>query len=80
VALVIVVVEVVAGSSPKESKIRILAMIAPSFLFTVALQLLILDILRLLSVRAPITISSTTRKSILRPAVYLVIEDVVVSI
>jgi hypothetical protein len=76
VSLVLVITLTIIGGTGKKPKIRVLAMLAPSFIFMTGLELLILDLLRLSGCRVPVRLSSIPRGGKMRPAIYLIIEDV----
>jgi hypothetical protein len=76
-AYVIIIAEMVVGTVPNEPLIRVIAMPVPSLCFIFGTQLLLVQILRLLKIRAPFRISSTRRGQLLRPGVYSIIEDIV---
>ena len=65
-----------SGTCPKNPPIRLLAMPAPTMLFAIGLELLLVDILRVLKVPAPCRISSLPRGAPLRPGIYAYIEDI----
>ncbi|KAK5017210.1 hypothetical protein LTR60_001839, partial [Cryomyces antarcticus] len=61
----------------KEPPIRLLAMPVSSLVFAFGVELLVVDVCRLLGVRAPVRVSSLKRGEPLRPGIYSIIEDVV---
>jgi hypothetical protein len=76
-AYVIIIAEMVIGTVPNEPLVRVIAMPVPSLCFIFGTQLLLVEIFRLLGIRAPFRISSTPRGGSLRPGVYSIIEDIV---
>ncbi|KAK5279673.1 hypothetical protein LTR16_007482, partial [Cryomyces antarcticus] len=66
-----------AGTIPEEPPIRLLAMPVSSLVFAFGVELLVVDVCRLLGVRAPVRVSSLKRGEPLRPGIYSIIEDVV---
>jgi hypothetical protein len=72
-----VMIELIAGTCPRNPPIRVLAMPAATMCFAIGLELLIMDLLRLRGVPAPCRISSLPMGAPLRPAIYAYIEDVV---
>lgn len=73
----IVMVELILGTIPREPPIRLLSMPASTMLFTFSVELLSFEALRYLNIPSPCRISSMPKGSILRPAIYSIIEDVV---
>ncbi|KAF1942726.1 hypothetical protein EJ02DRAFT_160331 [Clathrospora elynae] len=71
-----VMIELIAGTTPKNPPIRLLAMPAPTMLFAIGIELLIVDVLRVFNVPAPCRISSLPQGAPLRPGVYAYIEDI----
>ncbi|OCK79078.1 hypothetical protein K432DRAFT_355609 [Lepidopterella palustris CBS 459.81] len=76
VAWFFIMIELIAGTVPKNPPIRLLAMPAPTMAFALGVELLIIDIMRLLGMRAPCRISSLPMGAPLRPGIYAIIEDV----
>lgn len=72
-----IAVELIIGTIPREPLIRLLSMPVPSMLFWFGLELVVLDIMRVLGVPAPFRISSVPKGAPLRPGLYSIIEDVV---
>jgi len=73
----IVMLELILGTIPREPPIRLLSMPASTMLFTFSVELLSFEALRYLNITSPCRISSMPKGSILRPAIYSIIEDVV---
>lgn len=65
-----------SGTCPHDPPIRVLAMPAPTMLFAIGVELLIVDVLRILKVPAPCRISSLPQGAPLRPGIYAYIEDI----
>jgi hypothetical protein len=76
IAWMAVMLELIIGTVPADPPIRLLAMPATSMVLAFGVQMIIIDILRLLKVPAPIRISSLPRGSALRPGIYSIIEDI----
>jgi len=76
-SLLLVIVIVIVGGIPANPRVRVLAMLAPAFTLMTGLELLVIDTLYFLGVRAPIRLSSIPRGGQMKPAVYLLIEDVI---
>ncbi|KAF1815410.1 hypothetical protein P152DRAFT_455115 [Eremomyces bilateralis CBS 781.70] len=72
-----VMIELIVGTVPHEPPIRLLAMPVSSMLYALAVEMLIVDVLRYFKVRAPVRVSSLPRGAELRPGLYAFIEDVV---
>ena len=68
---------ITAGISLKPSNLRIVALPLPLLLLQVCLQMLILIPVRALNLRAPFRFSSIARGDHLRPAAFVIAEDVV---
>ncbi|OBT68099.1 hypothetical protein VE03_01533 [Pseudogymnoascus sp. 23342-1-I1] len=75
-AWIAVMIELIIGTVPHEPPIRLLAMPVPSMVFAFGLELVIVDVLRLLGIPSPCRISSVPAGAPLRPGVYSFIEDV----
>lgn len=71
-----VMIELIAGTCPHDPPIRVLAMPAPTMLFAIGCELLLVDILRIRKVPAPCRISSLPVGAPLRPGIYAYIEDI----
>jgi len=69
-------VELIVGTIPREPPIRLLAMPAATMCYAFGVQMMIIDVMRLLGCKAPIRISSLPRGVPLRPGIYSIIEDV----
>lgn len=69
-------IELIAGTCPKDPPIRVLAIPASTMLFAIGVELLIVDILRIAGFRAPCRISSLPMGAQLRPGIYAYIEDI----
>jgi hypothetical protein len=65
-----------SGTCPHDPPIRVLAMPAPTMLFAIGCELLLVDILRIMNVPAPCRISSLPQGAPLRPGIYAYIEDI----
>jgi hypothetical protein len=65
-----------SGTCPHDPPIRVLAMPAPTMLFAIGVELIIVDILRIMKVPAPCRISSLPQGAPLRPGIYAYIEDI----
>lgn len=65
-----------SGTCPHDPPIRVLAMPAPTMLFAIGVELIIVDILRYMKVPAPCRISSLPQGATLRPGIYAYIEDI----
>lgn len=65
-----------SGTCPHDPPIRVLAMPAPTMLFAIGVELLLVDILRIMKVPAPCRISSLPQGAPLRPGIYAYIEDI----
>jgi multisubunit Na+/H+ antiporter MnhE subunit len=77
IAWIAVMVELIVGTIPKNPPIRLLAMPVSSMTFAFGVQMLIIDAMRYLEIRAPVRISSLPRGAPLRPGIYSIIEDVI---
>ncbi|RAL14888.1 uncharacterized protein BO97DRAFT_468827 [Aspergillus homomorphus CBS 101889] len=73
----ILAVELIVGTVPKEPYVRLVAMVLPTVMFYFGGVYLALDILRACGVKAPFRISSTPKGSTMPTALYVLIEDVV---
>ncbi|KAJ6021084.1 hypothetical protein N7540_006588 [Penicillium herquei] len=73
----ILAVELIVGTVPKEPYVRLIAMILPTVMFYFGFVHLALDILRMAGFKAPFRISSTPKGSVMPTALYALIEDVV---
>jgi hypothetical protein len=71
-----VMAELIIGTIPRNPPIRLLSMPPTTMLFAIGIQMMILEILRLLAIPAPFRISSLPQGAPLRPALYSIIEDV----
>jgi len=71
-----VMIELIAGTTPHDPPIRLLAMPAATMLFVIGCQLLLIDVLRIMKVPAPCRISSLPVGAPLRPGIYAYIEDI----
>lgn len=71
-----VMIELIAGTTPHDPPIRVLAMPAATMLFVIGCQLLLMDVLRIMKVPAPCRISSLPVGAPLRPGIYAYIEDI----
>ncbi|KAB2100702.1 hypothetical protein AG0111_0g10903 [Alternaria gaisen] len=71
-----VMIELIAGTCPHDPPIRVLAMPAPTMMFAIGCELLLVDILRYMNVPAPCRISSLPQGAPLRPGIYAYIEDI----
>lgn len=71
-----VMIELIAGTCPHDPPIRVLAMPAPTMLFAIGVQLLLVDVLRYMNKPAPCRISSLPKGAPLRPGIYPYIEDI----
>lgn len=76
ISLIVTIILVIVGGIPERPKVRVLAMVAPSFVFMTGLELLVLNLLYLGGFKAPVRLSSVPRKGEMRPAIYFIIEDV----
>jgi len=76
IAWIGVMLELIIGTVPREPPIRLLAMPPATMCYAFGVQMLIIDTMRLLHLRAPVRISSLPRGSPLRPGIYSIIEDV----
>jgi hypothetical protein len=65
-----------SGTCPKNPPIRLLAMPAPTMMFAIGVELLIVDVLRIMKIPAPCRISSLPQGAPLRPGIYAYIEDI----
>jgi hypothetical protein len=65
-----------SGTCPHDPPIRVLAMPAPTMLFAIGVELIVVDILRYMKVPAPCRISSLPQGAPLRPGIYAYIEDI----
>jgi len=71
-----VMIELIAGTCPHDPPIRVLAMPAPTMLFAIGVELLIVDVMRIMNMPAPCRISSLPQGAPLRPGIYAYIEDI----
>jgi hypothetical protein len=71
-----VMIELIAGTCPHDPPIRLLAIPASTMCFAIGCELLLVDVLRIMGVRAPCRISSLPMGAPLRPGIYAYIEDV----
>lgn len=69
-------IELIAGTCPHDPPIRVLAMPAATMLFAIGVELLLVDILRIMKIPAPCRISSLPQGAPLRPGIYAYIEDI----
>ncbi|KAI9668247.1 MAG: hypothetical protein M1821_001067 [Bathelium mastoideum] len=76
-AWMIIMIELIVGTVPTEPPIRLLSMPVPTLTFAFGVELLIVDVARLLGMRAPFRISSLPQGAPLRPGIYSIIEDIV---
>lgn len=65
-----------SGTCPHDPPIRLLAMPASTMMFAIGVELLLVDILRIMKVPAPCRISSLPQGAPLRPGIYAYIEDI----
>ncbi|QIW99932.1 hypothetical protein AMS68_005450 [Peltaster fructicola] len=56
---------------------RVVAMCCPAMLYVFAIELFVLDLLRLFQIPSPIRLSSIPKGSQVRPCIYVLIEDIV---
>ncbi|KAF2842677.1 hypothetical protein M501DRAFT_1012079 [Patellaria atrata CBS 101060] len=77
IAWIAVMIELIVGTVQENPPIRLLAMPVSSMIFGIAVQFLLIDILRLAGVKAPVRVSSLPRGVPLRPGIYSIIEDIV---
>ncbi|KAL2883162.1 hypothetical protein SGCOL_001350 [Colletotrichum sp. CLE4] len=73
---IIIMIELIVGTIPKNPPICLLSLPAPTMLLTFGTQLLLIDVLRALHIPSPIRISSIPRHAQLRPGIYSLIEDI----
>ncbi|OHE98428.1 hypothetical protein CORC01_06219 [Colletotrichum orchidophilum] len=73
---VVIMVELIVGTIPKNPPIRLLSMPVTTMLFVFGTELLLVDICRAFHVPAPCRISSIPKGAQLRPGIYSLIEDV----
>jgi hypothetical protein len=66
----------ISGTCPHDPPIRVLAMPAATMLFAIGVELLLVDILRIMKVPSPCRISSLPVGAPLRPGIYAYIEDI----
>ncbi|KAF2644282.1 hypothetical protein P280DRAFT_488064 [Massarina eburnea CBS 473.64] len=71
-----VMIELIAGTCPKNPPIRLLAIPASTMLFAIGCELLLVDVLRIAGIPAPCRISSLPMGAPLRPGIYAYIEDI----
>jgi len=71
-----VMMELIIGTVFKNPPIRVLAMPPSTMLFAIGVELLLVDLLRVLNIPAPCRISSLPRGAHLRPGIYAYIEDI----
>jgi len=69
-------IELIAGTCPRNPPIRVLAIPASTMLFAIGVELLVVDVLRIAGVPAPCRISSLPVGAPLRPGIYAYIEDI----
>ena len=74
---IVVAVVIALGISMKPSNIRMVALSLPILMLQICLQMVLLVPLSAMHVRAPFRFSSIARGEILKPAVYVIAEDVV---
>ncbi|KAK1637509.1 hypothetical protein BDP81DRAFT_405593 [Colletotrichum phormii] len=75
-AWIIIMIELIVCTIPKNPPIHLLSLPAPTMLLTFGTQLLLIDVLRALHIPSPIRISSIPRHAQLRPGIYSLIEDI----
>ncbi|KXH30153.1 hypothetical protein CSIM01_00867 [Colletotrichum simmondsii] len=75
-AWIIIMIELIVGTVPRNPPIRLLSMPVPTMLLVFGTQLLLIDALRALHIPSPLRISSVPRRAQLRPGIYSLIEDV----
>ncbi|KAJ5159665.1 uncharacterized protein N7482_006669 [Penicillium canariense] len=73
----ILAVELIIGTVPKQPYVRLVAMVLPTVMFYFGFVHLTLDVLRMMGFKAPFRISSTPKGSVMPTALYALIEDVV---
>ncbi|KAJ5894655.1 hypothetical protein N7495_006346 [Penicillium taxi] len=73
----ILAVELIVGTVPKNPYVRLIAMILPTVMFYFGFVHLTLEFLRMFGFKAPFRISSTPKGSVMPTALYALIEDVV---
>ncbi|KAF2003453.1 hypothetical protein P154DRAFT_520066 [Amniculicola lignicola CBS 123094] len=71
-----VMIELIVGTSFHDPPIRLLAIPPATMCFAIGLELLLIDILRIMGVPAPCRISSLPMGAPLRPGIYAYIEDI----
>ena len=74
---IVVAVVIALGISMKPSNVRMVALSLPMLMLQICLQMVILVPLSALHVRAPMRFSSIAKGDILKPAVYVIVEDVI---
>ncbi|KAL2068447.1 hypothetical protein VTL71DRAFT_16545 [Oculimacula yallundae] len=76
-ALICIVMLAVYGGLPPKPNPRMLALVAPAFIFVIAVEILIIDVLFLAGIKSPVRLSSVPRRRKLRPGIYFIVEDVI---
>ncbi|PSK55373.1 hypothetical protein B9Z65_2762 [Elsinoe australis] len=74
---VVLMVELIIGSTPDNPPIRLLAMPPSSLLYVFGLQLCVFEGMRWGGVKSPVRVSSQPRGSVLLPGAYNLVEDIV---
>ncbi|KAK4694846.1 hypothetical protein P7C71_g2798, partial [Lecanoromycetidae sp. Uapishka_2] len=69
--------ELIVGAAPQQPYIRLCAMPTPSFILFFGGELLLFSILQALQIPTPFQISSQPKGATMRPATYMIVEDVV---
>jgi hypothetical protein len=77
IVYILVIVEMIVGTLPSRPLIRLIAMVIPTVCLFFGLQMLILETLCRLNIRAPFRISSIAAGSPLRSGVFYLIEDII---
>ncbi|PNS17678.1 hypothetical protein CAC42_3073 [Sphaceloma murrayae] len=76
-AWLIMMVELIVGSTPDQPPIRLLAMPPATLLFCFGTQLVVFEGMRLVGRKMPVRVSSRPRGSDVLPGVYYLVEDIV---
>lgn len=74
---IVIMIELIVGSIPENPPIRLLSMPLATALYAFGSFMLIVDIMRQFRIPSPVRMSSQPKGSVLRPAIYTFIEDVV---
>jgi hypothetical protein len=78
VSWVIIIAELVIGTIPDPPWMRMLAMPVPSIFFIFALETLVFEALYVFEKPAPFRISSIQKGEPMRPAIYPLLEDIII--